>query len=162
MDRLTDSTPDTLFRLGSYGWLVTAEPTESKSFAGGGLVLGTWWVWIGNPTPSPWQHTVNASTNSEEPGSVAECFTFCGGSSHFSGKMGLLSFPTDQAAGSLLLCLCLAKVIHAIVTSRIYNYNSLYAELPLNLTQNLQLVQTAVAYFLTWTPLWWHMQPVLC
>ena len=55
----------------------------------------------------------------------------------------------------------LATVIHATVTSRLDYCNSLYAGLPLNLTQKLQLVQNAAAWVLTKNPWKSHIRPIL-
>ncbi|XP_053224999.1 uncharacterized protein LOC128403884 [Podarcis raffonei] len=55
----------------------------------------------------------------------------------------------------------LATVIHAMVTSRLDYCNSLYAGLPLKLTQKLQWVQNAAARLLTGSVPWEHIHPVL-
>ena len=55
----------------------------------------------------------------------------------------------------------LATVIHATVTSRLDYCNSLYAGLPLKLTQKLQRVQNAAARLLTGSLPRDHIHPVL-
>ena len=51
--------------------------------------------------------------------------------------------------------------MHATVTSGLDYCNSLYAGLPLALTQKLQLIQNAVARVLTKTPWKSHIRPIL-
>ncbi|KAF7254669.1 Cytoplasmic tyrosine-protein kinase BMX [Varanus komodoensis] len=56
---------------------------------------------------------------------------------------------------------CLAKVTHALVTSRLDFCNALYMGLPLKTVQILQLVQNRAARLLTGTGRYVHMTPVL-
>ncbi|KAF7238948.1 N-terminal EF-hand calcium-binding protein 3 [Varanus komodoensis] len=56
---------------------------------------------------------------------------------------------------------CLAKVTHALVTSRLDFCNALYMGLPLKTVQTLQLVQNRAARLLTGTGRYAHMTPVL-
>ena len=44
---------------------------------------------------------------------------------------------------------CLARVVHALVISRLDYYNALYVGLPLKVTQKLQLIQNAAARLVT-------------
>ncbi|CAI5764971.1 Hypothetical predicted protein [Podarcis lilfordi] len=55
----------------------------------------------------------------------------------------------------------LATAIHAMVTSRLDYCNSLYAGLPLKLSQKLQRVQNAAARLRTGSLPWQHIHPVL-
>ena len=55
----------------------------------------------------------------------------------------------------------LTTVIHTTVTPRLDYCNSLYAGLPLKLSQKLQRVQNAAARLLTGSLPWEHIHPVL-